>query len=323
MLEGTGPGSDHTPSPPGNICKRTLFLCRPHCPGPLLFLLSPLPDKPPSPLHIPAVSLLWSDHCKGDIIKCHWTTRILQAYPWVASRRLRFNTGTTSGQGFSQGTGRDRKGLPEAQIFPLDAWEPPLFLSLSAPGSLNHSPNLSIPRTQPFTFTQKQKHQHDLCGLPECTHPSLGLYRLLHLHPWSPLPSQCSVRCSVLMPLHAPSPQKLPALPGPSPLPHTLLICASLAPTYAPPSAPSPTPPGKDSREFCGHTVLGVTATESSLPCPAHICRPFCGFPLEFPSVFVGLFNQSHSLSVCLQSLHRTLLRDLTFSQDCYSVPSI
>lgn len=146
-------------------------------------------------------------------------------------------------------------------------------MPLSTPGFLNLSPNLPIPRTQPFTFTKKQKHQHNRCSLPNCIPPSLVLEPPLASPPL--VTPALSVPSGVLR-SHAPS-QEHPALPVFLPVSHSTLICASVVPTYA------PTTPGNDLRDVCGLTVLSVTVTQSSLAWSAHICCLFCGVFLGFP----------------------------------------
>lgn len=87
-----------------------------------------------------------------------------------------------------------------------------------------------------------------------------------------PCPPGVRVRYSVFTPS-----QERPALPVSLPsIPHSspLIVLPELPPVSC--HVPDPPCPGKHLKEFCGHVlVLNVTATQSSLPRPARICRLF------------------------------------------------
>lgn len=143
----------------------------------------------------------------------------LTTNPWVGREGSGLTLVPHLGRGFDRVQhhcpGRDREGFQRHRYF-LECLGASLFLSPSTPGSLNFSPDLPTPCTQPFIFTQKQKQklQYNLCSLSSPTSPSLDLDSLQLLHPWSPLPSWCPREA---FSSHAPPAQEHPALPVPLP----------------------------------------------------------------------------------------------------------
>lgn len=198
-----------------------------------------------------------------------WTTRTRQAYPWVGREGSGLTLVTHLSRGFYRVQrhcpARDRKGFQRHRSFP---WVPG-GLPLPAPLNIrlfNFISNLPTPRTQ------KQKHQRNLCSLSGPTHPSLGLDGLRLLHPQSPLPSWCP--CEVHS-SHTPSSQSpLPCLCPFPPLPTCLLSscsqsfqqCLTISLAYLMASI---------RRNPVAPCWCSVSATQSSLPCPAHICCLF------------------------------------------------
>lgn len=86
----------------------------------------------------------------------------LTTNPWVGREGSGLTLVPHLGRGFDRVQhhcpGRDREGFQRHRYF-LECQGAFLFLSPSTPGSLNFSPELPTPCTQPFIFTQKQKQK--------------------------------------------------------------------------------------------------------------------------------------------------------------------